>query len=134
MLELLSMLSTFLWSALAAMLSLVLSVLDLGWDVLIHLHTEMPRWEGLIVGVALAWLYVRRDKHPLLRVLSSPLRLVLDILDLAWDQSVDLVQDALDVVKQWVGGATKWALGLLKKAWSSIVGGLSSVREKLRKK
>ena len=134
MLELLSMLSAFLWSALVSVLSLVLSVLDLGWDVLVHLHMEMPRWEGLIVGVALAWLYMRRDRHPLLRVLSSPLRLVLDILDLAWDQSVDLIQDAWDVVKRWVGGSISWALGLVKTGWDKVLGSLSSVRDRLRKK
>jgi hypothetical protein len=134
MLELLSMLSTFVLSVVATLLSLTLSVLDLFWDLLIHLHTEMPRWEGLLVGIALAWLYVRRDKHPLLRVLSSPLKLVLDILDLAWDQSVDLVRDSWDVVKRWVGGATTWSLGLLKSGWSRVVSSLQSVKAKLLKK
>ncbi len=134
MLELLSMLSAFVWSVIVTVTSLVLSVADLGWDLLVHLHTEMPRWEGLIVGVALAWLYVRRDKHPLLRVLSSPLRLILDILDLVWDQSVDLVHDAWDVVKRWVGGAISWVLGAVKSSWDRLVGGLRSVKDRLLKK
>ena len=54
------------------------------WDVLGLLHETAPRLEGLIIGVALAWVMLRRDKHPLLRVLSAPLKLIVDILDLAF--------------------------------------------------
>ena len=65
------------------------AVLMFVWELLLTLHTTHPRLEGLLIGVTLAWLMSRRDKHPLLRALSAPLKLVLDILDLAWDHSVD---------------------------------------------
>ena len=79
-----------------------------GWDVLSHLHTTAPRLEGLLIGVALSWLMLRRDKHPLLRVLSAPLKLVVDILDLAWDQVVEVVSDLWGTVTSWVGGIIGW--------------------------
>ena len=34
------------------------------------LHLEAPRLEGLLVGILFTWVLVRRDRHPLLKVLS----------------------------------------------------------------
>ncbi len=96
-----------------------------GWDVLSHLHTTAPRLEGLLIGVALSWLMLRRDKHPLLRVLSAPLKLVVDILDLAWDQVVEVVSDLWGTVTSWVGGIIGWIKG-------KVVGGYGWVMDRLR--
>ena len=95
--------------------SLITLVLTFCWDVLYSLHVTSPRLEGLLVGLALTWLMLRRDKHPALRVLSSPLKLVLDILDLAWNQVVEIVTDAWDAVHGWVWGARNWC-------WAKVVG------------
>ena len=74
------------WVAVVDLLTLVWSVLGVltgwVWDVLYHIHVSAPRLEGLLIGVALAWVMLRRDKHPLLRVFSAPLKLIVDILDL----------------------------------------------------
>ena len=128
-------------SCLALVLGLLLECWDIlmlvaGWgcDVLTHLHTSAPRLEGLLVGVALAWLMMRRNKHPLLRVLSAPLKLVVDILDLAWDQVVEVASDLLGTARSWVTGAWSWSLGKVKGAYGSVMGALGSVRQKLSRK
>ncbi|MAG26706.1 hypothetical protein CMI47_14285 [Candidatus Pacearchaeota archaeon] len=114
----------------------VASVLHAGWDLLVaaavlcggllhHLHVDAPRLEGLLVGIALAWLLLRRDRHPLLRALSAPLKLVLDILDLAWDQVVEFAGDVWGVGKSWTVGSVGWV-------WNTIAGGGSWVMERLK--
>ena len=135
---------------------LVSGILSGAWDVLSAvavwagsilwvLHTDYPRLEGLLVGVLLAWLMLRRDRHPLLRVLSAPLKLVVDILDLAWDQVVEVVSDIWGTAKSWVVGAWQYCLGKVKAVWDKAVGlakgsygwvmaKLKSLKEKLSKK
>ena len=82
MLEILGTIWAFLLQVLLAGWDLLVALTALCGGLLYHLHVDAPRLEGLIVGVVLAWVMLRRDKHPLLRVLSSPLKLILDILDL----------------------------------------------------
>tara|TARA_B100000029_G_C17003704_1_gene752154 strand:- start:114 stop:581 length:468 start_codon:yes stop_codon:yes gene_type:complete len=91
-------------------------------SLLLVLHTDYPRLEGLLVGVLLAWLMLRRDRHPLLRVLSAPLKLVVDILDLAWDQVVEVISDTWNTAKGWVVGGWQWCLGKVKAVWSGGLG------------
>ena len=122
----------------------VLELLTLGWDLgalvatfvgdsLLHLHVDAPRLEGLLVGVLLSWVLLRRDKHPLLRVLSSPLKLVVDILDLAWDQAVEMVGDVCGVVVGSVTGVYGWCKQKVVDAWSMMMGRLRGLKEKLSK-
>ncbi len=120
---------------------LVLSVwgvlcLVAGWvgEVLVHLHVEEPRLEGLLVGILLAWVLLRRDKHPLLRVASSPLKLVVDILDLAWDQVVEVWCDAWGTVRGWVTNSLGWVKARLVGAWNWKLQVLRGIRDKLRRK
>ena len=125
--------------------NLVVSLLAAGWDLVsslaifalstVHwLHVEAPRLEGLLVGVLLAWLLSRRDRHPLLRVLSAPLRLVLEVLDLAWDHLVELLSDTKATVVGLIqqGWGALW--GRVTSAWSSMLGVLASLRDRLRRK
>jgi len=120
------------------------SVLHAGWDLLAagavlctgllhHLHADAPRLEGLLVGIALAWLLLRRERHPLLRALSAPLKLVLDILDLAWDQVVEFAGDIWDVGKSWTAGSVGWVWNTVTGAGSWVMGRLQSVKSKLEK-
>ena len=122
----------------------VLGLLMLGWDLgvlvatfggdsLLYIHTDAPRLEGLLVGVLLSWVLLRRDKHPLLRVLSSPLKLVVDILDLAWDQAVEMVGDVCGVVVGSVGGVYGWCKQKVVDAWSGMINGLRGLKDKLSK-
>ena len=100
-------------------------------EMLYHLHVSAPRLEGLLVGVALTWVMLRRDKHPLLRVLSAPLKLVLDILDLGWDQCVDVVGDLWGTVRDWTVGVVKWVKARIVGTYSWIMSLLTSIKNKL---
>jgi len=133
MLELLQTLWSFVLGLLVLVWDLVVLVTTLVGDGLLHLHVDAPRLEGLLVGVLLSWLLLRRDRHPLLRVLSAPLKLVVDILDLAWDQVVEIVEDVWGVVVGWVGGVYGWCKAKVVGAWSWVMGGLRGLKAKLSK-
>ena len=47
-----------------AVLALVWVLLANIWDLLLVLHMEAPRLEGLLIGVTLAWLMMRRGTLP----------------------------------------------------------------------
>ena len=104
------------------------------WDVLGLLHETAPRLEGLVIGVALAWVMLRRDKHPLLRVVSAPLKLIVDILDLAWDQVVEIVSDVWGTAKRWVLGVLGWCKSVVVGSYNRVMGVLQSVLDKLSSK
>ena len=121
---------------------LVVSLLELGrdavvvvgggvLDLLLVLHTDAPRLEGLLVGVVLAWVLLRRDKHPLLRVLSAPLKLVVDILDLAWDQVTEVAGDLWETGLGWLKKGAGLVLGAVKGVWDRGLGLLRGVRDRL---
>ena len=111
--------------------NLALLVLDVGRDGLVYLHTETPRLEGLLVGVLLSWVLLRRDRHPWLRVVSAPLKLVLDILDLAWDQGLEVVRDLWDVPARWVRLGLGWCADKVRAAYNWKMGLLRSLRDRL---
>jgi len=117
------------------------AVLNLGWvlianllDLLLVLHMESPRLEGLLVGISLAWVMLRREKHPILRALSAPLKLVLDILDLAWDQGVEVVQDVWASAVGIVEGALVRGQGLVRSSLALVVNQLKAVKDRLLKR
>jgi len=126
------------WALLVGLLASVLGVIELvtvwAWDILYHLHVNEPRLEGILVGVLLAWVLLRRDKHPLLRVLSSPLKLIVDILDLAWDQVVEVVSDVWGTAMGWVSKSYGYCRGKVVGAYSSVLGWLVSIKDKLSRK
>ena len=131
MVELLNIVCSALVSALTLCWDAVYLVFLLVSGVASWLHVSSPRLEGLLVGVVLSWLLLRRDKHPLLRVLSSPLKLVVDILDLAWDQVVEVVGDVWGVVVSWVNKVLGLCRGLVVGMWNRLLGGLRAVRDGL---
>ena len=133
MLELLQTLWSFVLGLLVLVWDLVVLVTTLVGDSLLHLHVDAPRLEGLLVGVLLSWLLLRRDKHPLLRVLSAPLKLVVDVLDLAWDQVVEIVEDVWGVVVGWVAGVYGWCKAKVVGTWGWLMSGLGAVKAKLSK-
>jgi len=104
------------------------------WEMLYHLHVSAPRLEGLLVGVALTWVMLRRDRHPLLRVLSAPLKLILDILDLGWDQCVEVAKDLWGTVRDWVIGALGWVKARMVGVYNRVMSLLTSVKDKLTRK
>ena len=104
------------------------------WEMVYHLHVSSPRLEGLLVGVALAWLMLRRDRHPLLRVLSAPLKLVVDILDLGWDQVVEVCSDLWDTARSWVTGSLGWVRDRIVGLYNRMMSVLRAVKDKLTRK
>ncbi len=133
MLELLGAAWALLSGLLVSLWGVLVLVGTFGAEVLGHVHTEMPRLEGLLVGVLLAWVLLRRDKHPLLRVLSSPLKLVVDILDLAWDQCWEVVVDLKDTALGWLRGGRDKVKAWVSGAWGMVLGTLRGVKDKLSK-
>ena len=69
----------------------------------------------------------------MLRVLSSPLKLVLDILDLAWDQVVEVVSDAWGTVHGWVTGTWGWCKDKVVSLLRAIMRFLFDTKDKLSK-
>ena len=134
MLELLQSLWNLVWGVVLSAWDLAWVLLDGVWDLLMVLHNDMPRLEGLAVGVGLAWVMMRREKHPLLRALSAPLKLVLDILDLAWDQVVEVVSDVWKTGVSWVKSAVGVPVGWARSGWDWALGSLSSLRDRLSSK
>jgi hypothetical protein len=133
MLELLNQCWNLVSGLLLAVWGVLVLVASFLCEVLIHLHLEMPRLEGLLVGILLAWLLSRRDKHPALRVLSAPLRLVLEVLDLAWDHVCDFIGDAWSVARSWVLGSLGWLRDRVLGVWSRGLDLLRGLRDRLKR-
>lgn len=134
MLEILKSCLALVLGLLVALWDVVQLVLVWAWDIMYHLHMTAPRLEGLLIGVALTWFLLRRDKHPVLRVLSAPLKLLLDVLDLAWDQVVEVASDVWETAQGWTRGTLSWAWGRVTGVLSSLTGLLTGLRDKLRTK
>ena len=133
MLQILKSTLELVWGLLSGVLSILSTLLTWVGDVLYHLHVDAPRLEGLLIGIALAWLMSRRDRHPILRVLSSPLKLVVDVLDLAWDQVVEIAVDVKEVVQGWASGSAGYAFDKVKLAYDKVLDLLRGLRDKLSK-
>ena len=133
MLEMLSASWDLLMGLFGSLLSVVVLVLVWGYEMLYHLHVSAPRLEGLLVGVLLTWLLLRREKHPVIRVASAPLKLVLDILDLAWDWCVEVVRDGWDAVTGVVSRTIGVVRNTIRSSASWVMSKLTALRDKLRK-
>jgi hypothetical protein len=131
MLELLERCWDFVWSVGVDVVGLVDLAGVFVWDLLVLLHVSNPRLEGLFVGVALAWLLSRKDKHPFLRAASAPLNLVLNILDLAWDQVMEFFGDVWGTVSGWVKGALSWCRSKVDGCWNWGLNKLRAVSDVL---
>ena len=126
-------------------LTLVLGLASLVWglislvcvwvaEVLYYLHVSAPRLEGLLVGIALAWVLLRRDRHPVLRVLSAPLKLVIDILDLAWDHCVEAFSDCRDSAVSVYSISVGWVVALATTVYNWFASKIASMKQWLAKK
>ena len=131
MTQLLDTVWSLLTGVLAALFDLTVTCTLFVWDFAHHLHVHAPRLEGLLVGVLLAWVLLRRERHALLRVLSAPVKLILDILDLVWDQALEVLGDIKGTAVGWLRSGLDWSLGLVRRGWSGLLGRLASIRDKL---
>lgn len=125
------------WSAVVGILSslweLVEIVIVWAGTVLHQLHTEAPRLEGLLIGILLTWFLMRRDRHPVLRLLSAPLKLVVDIMDLAWDQIVESCGDLKETLVSWWVKAVTSSKNFVGNIGTGIMSKLRALKEKLAK-
>jgi hypothetical protein len=117
---------------LVALWDIILTVLGFALSSVHLLHVETPRLEGLLVGVLFAWLYVHRERHPLLRSLGAPMKLILDVLDAAWDNLGDFMGGIKDAVTGWIQSCSTWVKAIGMRMWGSVIGSLVSARDKLR--
>lgn len=123
------------WALLAGVLASIsdLFVTLFAWlfNVLLILHVEMPRVEGLLVGVLLAWFFVHREKNPIIRALAAPLKIVLDILDIIWDETIEAVVDLWSSARSYVGIATGWVVDTSKTMLRKLTGFLKNLKDKV---
>lgn len=110
---------------------LISAIFIFGFDTLSWLHFEAPRLEGLIVGILLAWFLSRRESHPIIKVISAPLKLVLDILDLAWDQGIETAGDILESGSSALFGGLGWAKSKIKDGYNFIMKKLNIAKDNL---
>jgi len=110
-----------------------ISLLSWSGDLIVHLDANYPRTAGLILGITLTWLMLRRDRHPFIRAVSAPLKLVIDVLDLAWDHSIEFIGDTLGVVWKWCLGLWRGLGSWIKRGWSWCIGCLENAKAKLTK-
>ena len=139
--EVLSLIWSFIVTVFSEAYMLLEASLIFVWELLAILHISYPRTEGLIIGITLAWFMSRRDRHPIIKTLSSPLKLIIDILDLAWDQLVELLSDVWSWhmshwrrLGGWISSGYGWCKSKVVGCWSWCINGLKSARDSLRKK
>ncbi len=132
--ETLGLLST-VFSAVVAVFT---SLLSWGWSVLLIVHNDFPRLEGLIVGILFAWFLMHRDKHPYLRALAAPLKIILDTLDIIWTETGEAFQDLVGDVKEKISKLLGVVKGGLRSAYDKVISSLTrfknAVSEKLNRK
>ena len=102
------------------------------FESLSWLHFEAPRLEGLIFGVLLAWLLSRRESHPIINILSAPLKISLDILDLLWDKGFDLIKLGFYKAKYYFMIPIYWTLKKTGNSYSYIMKKLGIIKEDLK--
>ena len=115
------------------LISFCADILVWGGDLLVQLDNSWPRITGLLLGIVLTWLMVRRDKHPFIRAISAPLKLVIDILDLIWDHSVDFVGETLGIVWNWQLSGWRRLGSWIKGGWRRGIDCLENAKLKLSK-
>ena len=48
-----------------------MSFLSWGGDLIVHFDVNYPRTAGLVLGITLTWLMLRRERHPFIRAISG---------------------------------------------------------------
>ncbi len=116
-----------------AAFGVVFSIMSASLDLLVLLHNDMPRLEGLLVGAGLYWVMLNRDKYRVLKIISSPIKLLLDIVQLALDQSKEAFLDILGVVKSSFSMVKRKSFEVARGVWSRLISMLNSLKNKLSK-
>ena len=104
------------------------------FDILLVLHTGYPRLEGLLVGVLFAYFYAHRDKNPWVRTIAAPLTIIIDIIDICWDETVEALRDLAGDVWDRISVVGSSVSGKVKAGWNWLLGRLRSVKDRIAKK
>jgi hypothetical protein len=67
-------------------------------------------------------------------VLSAPLKLVLDVLDLAWDQVTEVLSDLWGTATGWLSGTLGWLRDKVLDGYDWVMGSLVRLKDKLLRK
>ena len=126
----------FIWelfvNLLESLCDIVSMILAFALSSVHWLHVETPRLEGLLVGVLFTWLYVHRDRHPILRSLGAPMKLILDVLDAVWDNISDFMGGIKDAVLGWIQSCSGLIKDTSKRLWGKMLDSLSSASSWVR--
>ena len=134
MLNLLQEMLNFVLTIGGTAVDLVGAIFTFALNMITIFHTEMPRAEGFVIGVLLAWFMAKRENHPILKVLSTPLKLTLDILDLLWDQVAEMLKDSWELVIGAIKKSYNLFLDKAKKAYELCVSFLKKLKLKSKAK
>lgn len=110
-----------------------ISFLSWGGELVVSFDASYPRTAGIVLGVTLTWLMLRREKHPFIRAISAPLKLIIDVLDLVWDHSVEFIGDTLGVVWGWHKKLWSRLGSWFKSSWGWCISCLENAKAKLIK-
>ena len=88
----------------ASIFNLCAALLTWVYSVLLILHHDMPRIEGLLIGILFAWLYTHREKNAWIRALAAPLKIIIDTLDIIWDETLEAITDITGDIKEKLSG------------------------------
>jgi hypothetical protein len=134
MLEMLNSTLSLLWGLAGSVLDVIILCGVWVFEILYHLHVSAPRLEGLLVGVLLAWIMSRREKHKVLKLASAPLKLTLDILDLIWGHLIESLIDIKEVVVGWLTDGVAFVKDRISRSYRWIILKLSSLKNSLLKR
>ena len=124
---------SFLSSILSAAANIAGAVFVWVYSALMILHTDFPRIEGLLIGVVFAWFFVHREKSSVVRILAAPLKIVLDILDIIYDETVEAVSDFAATVLEKLVSVKQKIVNTAKSLYTGVVSWLTKIRDTLKK-
>jgi hypothetical protein len=126
------------WTLLAGLAGSVFGIIVLvgSWmgEMLLLLHNDHPRLEGLMVGILFAYFFHHRERNPWLRTLASPLKIIIDVLDIVWDETVEALSDLLGDVWGKILVPVNWVKGKIGWIWATAIGKLEDLRSRVKKK
>lgn len=103
-------------------------------DIAVIFHNDLPRLEGLLVGVLFAWILTHREKNPVLKMLAVPMKVVLDILDIIWHETLESIVDVWKMFTSWLGGLCVNVKSGVKSVYTGVTARLLALKDKLKKK
>ncbi len=128
--ETLGLLGTLLSSVFNIFTSLLVWV----WSVLSIIHNDFPRTEGLVIGILFAWFLIHRDKHPYIKLLAAPLKIILDTFDIIITETREAIGDLIGDTREKLSSLKDRVFSVLSLGYQKTLSGLSSLKDLVSKK